>query len=133
MTSVTVVGDARLLRLALRLDALTCAVNGLVYLAVSGPVGRLLGVPSGVLVGLGAFLAVCAVFFWRVSAADPVRRPAVLSVIGVNTLWVVDSLVVAAAGWFDLTTVGTVWVVLQAAVVAGLAVAQYAGLRRALG
>lgn len=133
MTSVTMVGDARLLRLVLRLDALTCAVNGLVYLAVSGPVGRLLGVPAGVLVGLGAFLAVCAVFFWRVAAADPVRRPAVLSVIGVNALWVVDSLVVAAAGWFDLTTVGTVWVVLQAAVVAGLAVAQYAGLRRALG
>ena len=51
--------------------------------------------------------------------------------IGVNALWVVDSLVVAAAGWFDLTTVGTVCVVVQAAVVAGLAVAEYAGLRRA--
>ncbi|MFE0425365.1 hypothetical protein ACFW15_23700, partial [Streptomyces sp. NPDC058953] len=45
-----------ILRRFLALDAVVTGVNGLVYVAASGPVGRLLGVDSGVLFGLGVFL-----------------------------------------------------------------------------
>src|SRR5690606_24660254 len=61
----------------------------------------------------------------------PARRRGVLSVIGVNVPWLVDSLVGAAAGWFDLTTVRPVGAAVQAAVVAGPAVAGAARPRRA--
>jgi hypothetical protein len=55
---------------------------------------------------------------------------AVRIVVAGNLLWTAASVAVAA-GDGTLTTIGTVWVVLQALVVAGFAVLQFAGLRRA--
>ncbi|WP_236831769.1 hypothetical protein [Blastococcus sp. KM273128] len=47
-----------------------------------------------------------------------------------NALWTAASVVVVATGGFELTGAGTAWVLLQAAVVAGFAGLQVAGLRR---
>ena len=49
--------------------------------------------------------------------------------IAVNALWVVDSLVMAAAGWGSPTAAGTAWIVAQALAVAGLAALQVASRR----
>ena len=59
------------------------------------------------------------------------RLDAVVPVVASNALWAAGSLAVAAAGTGGPTTVGTVWIVLQALVVAGFAALQVAGLRRA--
>ncbi len=48
------------------------------------------------------------------------------AVIAGNTLWVIASLAAAIAGWHDPTTAGTVWIVLQALLVAGFAELQVA-------
>jgi hypothetical protein len=72
-----------MLRRFLALDAAVTGVNGLVYLLAAGPVGRFLGVGSGLLAGLGAFLVAYAPSWApspraaarRCSACGPSSRP----------------------------------------------------------
>jgi hypothetical protein len=51
-------------------------------------------------------------------------------VIGINALWVADSVLLLLGGWVNPTGLGYAFVLFQAAVVAGFADAQYLGLRR---
>ncbi len=121
-----------LLRAALTLDALVTGANGLLYLVAAGPLEDLLGVPAAALRGVGAFLVVFGAAVWVVSRRRPVPAVgAVRVVVAANALWVLDSLALAVLGVWSPTTVGTVWILLQAATVAGFALAQVAGLRPA--
>ena len=52
------------------------------------------------------------------------------AVIAANAIWAADSLIVLAAGWTSPTTVGAIWIGLQALVVAGFATLQAAALSR---
>jgi hypothetical protein len=53
-----------------------------------------------------------------------VARRAVTAVVAANVVWAVDSVVLAIAGWGSPTAAGTVWILLQALVVAGFAAVQ---------
>ncbi|MEU3921658.1 hypothetical protein [Streptomyces sp. NPDC029004] len=119
-----------MLRRFLALDAVVTGANGLAYAAVSGPLGRLLGVDSALLLELGVFLAL---FGAGVGYLASRRRPPQLPVkfvIDANLLWAVLS-IAALALWFDPTTAGAVWIVLQAMTVAGFAALQWSALRAA--
>lgn len=121
------------LRRFLALDAGVTAANGLVYLVASGPLGRLLGVDGGLLLGLGVFLAVFGAVVGLLAARPrpPVR--AVQVVIEVNVVWAVLS-IVALALWLDApSTAGQIWIPLQAITVGGFAALQHAALRRLRG
>ena len=118
------------LRLALRLDAAVTGANGAAYLLAAPLLHDLLGVPSGTLRGLGAFLLLFAGGVALVAARPVVSPVATEAVIGANALWAVGSVAVVLAGGFALTGVGTAWVLLQAAVVGGFAALQLAALRR---
>jgi hypothetical protein len=126
--TTTTSAPTSLLRPALRLDAVVSALNGAAYLLAAPPLADLLGLPAPVLRGLGVFLLVFAAAVWAV--ADRPAGPAVRTVVAGNLLWTAGSLVVVAAGLGTPTTVGAVWIVLQAVVVAAFAAAQAAGLRR---
>ncbi|MER5556697.1 hypothetical protein ABT001_34445 [Streptomyces sp. NPDC002793] len=122
--------NARPLRTFLALDAAVTAGNGLIYLLAAGPVGDLLDLNTGLLRGIGAFLTVYGILVAvlatrKVPAAGPTK-----AVIAANLLWAVASVATAVFGWFDPNTVGTVWILMQAAVVGGFAVLQINGLRR---
>ncbi len=119
------------LRLALRLDAVVTGANGLAYLAAAGPLSDLLGLDAALLRGIGAFLLAFAVLVWRVGARAAPPAAAVRAVVAVNAAWVLASLVLAALGLGSPTAAGTVWVVLQAAVVGAFAELQVLALRRA--
>ncbi|MEW2353114.1 hypothetical protein [Spirillospora sp. NPDC029432] len=119
---------ARLLRVALRLDAAVTGVNGLAYLALAGPLHDLLGLEAAPSRALGAFLLLYAAAVWAVSLRP--RPLAVTAVVEANVVWTVLSLATAAMGWLSLNAVGVTWAVLQAAVVAGFAALQYTALRR---
>jgi hypothetical protein len=121
---------ARLLRLALRLDAVVTGANGLLYLALAGPLQDLLGLDAGTGRAIGAFLLVYAAAVWVISMPDRPARTAVTAVVEANALWTVLSVATVIAGWFTLTAAGAVWTVLQAIVVAGFAALQYTALRR---
>ncbi|GKQ39501.1 hypothetical protein [Streptomyces sp. A012304] len=116
------------LRRFLALDAVVTGVNGIAYLAASGPLGRLLGVDSGLLLVLGLVLAVYGAGVGLLaSRPHPATLPVRLVVEG-NIVWSVLSLV-ALTVWLSPTTVGGVWTVLQALTVAGFAGLQHYALK----
>lgn len=126
-TSLLAPGDT-LLRLSLRVDAVVTGVNGLAYLALSGPVESLLGLDRRIGLSIGVFLLAYAAVVAVVAAPARISGGAAVGVISVNAAWVVAS-VIAAAG-LGLTAAGVVWAVLQALVVGAFAALQYLGLRR---
>jgi hypothetical protein len=113
-----------LLRLVLKLDAVVTGVNGVAYLAAAEPLENLLGVSAGLMRPVGAFLLLFAAAVWVVSTRRVVPRAAVLAIATANAVWALGSLVFAAAGASSPSTVGTVWVLLQALVVGGFAALQ---------
>ena len=117
------------LRTVLRLDAVVTGVNGAAYLAAAPLLSELLGVPSGALRGLGAFLLAYAAGVALVAARPVVSAGATEVVVGANLLWAAASVAAVATDRFDLTTTGAVWVLLQAAAVAGFAALQLTALR----
>ncbi|WP_221351209.1 hypothetical protein [Streptomyces beigongshangae] len=118
------------LRRFLALDAAVTAVNGLAYLLASGPLGRLLGVGEGLLLGLGAVLALYGAAVGYLAGRPRPAVRAVQAVIETNALWAVLS-AVALTVWFDDPhTAGWIWIPLQAVVVGGFALLQYMALRQ---
>jgi hypothetical protein len=127
MTSHALPRAGGLLRAALKLDALVTGANAVAYLALAGPLADLLGVPSGALRAIGAFLAVFAAAVWVVAARPVPNRAAVSAIVAANAAWAAGSLVAFAADAWSPTTVGAIWIVLQAVTVALFAALQVAG------
>jgi hypothetical protein len=119
-----------LLRAALKLDAVVTGANGAAYLVAAGPLGELLGLSETLLRATGAFLLAFAVLVWLTGSRREIPRGPVYAIVVANAVWAADSLVAAIAGWGDPTTAGTVWIVMQAVVVAAFAELQLTGLRR---
>ncbi|SDN63082.1 hypothetical protein [Allokutzneria albata] len=118
------------LRTVMKVDAVGTGANGAAYLAASGLIGSLLGVPAGVLAPVGAFLLAFAIGVWFIGTRAGINPKAVWGVALVNMVWAVDSLVVAFSDWFPLTGWGLFYIVFQAVVVGALGVLQVIGLRR---
>ncbi|MBQ0891732.1 hypothetical protein KBX37_01205 [Micromonospora sp. U56] len=131
-STVQTTDDAKLLRFALKQDAIGSGANGIVYLAAAAIFGEMFGLPAAFLYPVGAFLVAFAAALLFLASKPRVSRPAVAVVIAVNTAWVVASVELLIAGWFPLTGLGTALVIAQAVVVAGFTALQLAGLRRTL-
>jgi hypothetical protein len=130
ITSATTV-DSPLLRFALKADAVVTGANAAVYAAAAPLLDSWLGVPTGVLLAIGAFLAVYAGLVYRLATRPAMPRGAVAAVIAANVVWAVDSVIALGLDWFSPTLAGQVVIAVQAAGVATFAALQYAGLRRA--
>ncbi|CAL9369717.1 hypothetical protein [Streptomyces sp. enrichment culture] len=116
------------LRRFLALDAAVTGVNALAYLALSGPVGRLLGVDARLLLAVGAFLAGYAAAVGLLASRNHPPALGVRAVVEANLAWSAVS-PAALFLWLTPTTAGAVWTVLQALVVAGFAVLQHLALK----
>ncbi|MEV4750301.1 hypothetical protein AB0K21_28390 [Streptosporangium sp. NPDC049248] len=123
--------DAKLLRFALRLDAMGTGANGAVYVVVAAIFGEMFGLPAVFLYPIGAFLVAFAAAVFFLASRPTVSRAAVGVVMAVNIAWVAASAELLIAGWFPLTGLGTALVIAQAVVVAGFTGLQFAGLRKA--
>ncbi|MDG4832820.1 hypothetical protein O7627_26450 [Solwaraspora sp. WMMD1047] len=121
----------RLLRLALRLDAVASAGLGAAVALAAPLLDGPLGAPTALLWAIGGFLVPFSVALWVIGSRVPANRSAVRTVIAVNAAWVVGSVLLVLFGGLDLTALGVAVVLGQAAAVAVLAELQYAGLRRA--
>ena len=109
------------LRTALKLDAVVTGANGAAYLVAAGPLEDLLGLSPALLRSIGVFLLLFSAAVWTVAARPQVSTSAALAVIAVNVLWAADSIAFLLSGVSDPTTVGAIWIVMQALVVAGFA------------
>ncbi len=127
---VAAVRDAGLLRVVLSADAVVTGVNGLAYLALGSVLDGPLGLPATLLHGIGAFLLVYAAAVGVVATRPVVPRAGAWASVVLNVAWVLDSALVLALGSYSPTTVGSVWIALQAVVVAALAGLAALALRR---
>lgn len=123
--------SAGLLRLILKLDAVATGAVGLLSLAAGPALDGLLGVPLALLMPVGLFLIAYAAAIWVVATRPRVSRPAVWTAVVVNLVYAVDAIAVVVIGWFELTALGTAFVLFQAIAVALFAAAQFYALRRA--
>ena len=128
-TPGTVPTAASRVRLWFAADAVVSGVNGLVYLAAAGPLADLLGGDVATYRVVGAFLLAYAatVALYARSALHPRMGWAI---VAGNAIWVIASLEVAVTGMLGLDGAGRAWVVVQALVVADLALLQARALRR---
>ncbi|HZF88131.1 hypothetical protein [Streptomyces sp.] len=117
-----------MLRRFLALDAAVTGANGVAYLALSVPLGDLLGVGSGALLALGAFLTAFAAGVGLLAARPHPATLPVRMVVEANLAWAAVSFT-ALALWLTPSTAGAVWTVLQALTVAGFAILQHMALR----
>lgn len=117
-------------RFALRIDAVVSGANGVAYLALAGPLADLFGVSGSLLRPIGAFFLVWAAALWLLSSRKAITRGEMIAVAALNAVWVAGSLAFGATGAAEPDTVGTVWVLLQALVVSGLAGLQLAASRQ---
>ncbi|HET9383283.1 MAG TPA: hypothetical protein VFP69_20970, partial [Streptomyces sp.] len=90
--------------------------------------GRFLGVRPGLLLVLGAFLAPYAAAVALTASRPEPPALAVRAVVEANLAWALLSFL-ALGLWLTPSTAGTVWGVLQALTVAGLAGLQHAALK----
>jgi hypothetical protein len=120
----------KLLRLALRVDAVACAGMGLVLAAGAAGLDGVLGIPAGWLVGIGAALVAIGGGLAWLSAQPTIRAPLGRAVVVGNAAWVVASVAAVAVGWWPLTAAGIAIVIAQAVAVAAVAEAEWMGVRR---
>ncbi|MFF5449196.1 hypothetical protein [Streptomyces sp. NPDC012888] len=129
LTGIARTAEPRLaLRRFLALDAVVTGANGLAYAAFSGPLGRLLGVGEGLLLGLGLLLVAYGAAVGRLASRRQPAPFAVKAVVETNYAWAALS-VVAVLLWFTPTAAGAVWIPAQALTVATFAVLQQIALR----
>ncbi|GAA2658113.1 hypothetical protein [Streptomyces vastus] len=117
-----------MLRRFLAFDAAGTGANGIAYLIAPAPLGRLLGVDSGLLFTLGLFLTAYAAGVGLLASRPQPPALPVRAVIELNLAWTALSSI-ALAAWLSPTTTGAVYIPVQALVVAGFAGLQYAALR----
>jgi hypothetical protein len=122
--------SAATLRLLLALDAAVSGATGIAMIAAADVLEPLFNVPAVVMRSAGAMLlpfAAMVFFFSRPAQLTPSRAWAV---VALNVTWVVASVLALVTGWIQPTTLGLVFVLFQAVVVAALAELQFTGLRR---
>jgi hypothetical protein len=132
-TTATVTTDPqRTLRGVLRLDAVASGALGLAAAAGAAVLDTVIGLSTPLLLGVGLFLVVYATGLVLLAGRPAIPRPAVWVVVLGNSAWVLMSLGLAVGTWSQLTVLGAVVVLAQAAAVAVFADLQWAsGLRRA--
>jgi hypothetical protein len=120
------------LRTTLLVDSLASTGSTLLLLFFARRLSLLSGLPQSMLLLVGvALIPWCLLVGW---AASLKRTPGnlVWSIIALNGLWVLGSILLLTLGAPTATTLGSGLVVLQAVVVCGFMTAQYVGLTRAV-
>lgn len=119
-----------LLRFGIQIDAAISGAAGLALLLGAAPLEAWLGIAAQYLWPVGLLFVLYAAGLAYRSTRPNVNRRFAWAVIILNTIWVVDSLILLASGILPLTTVGWWTILIQALIVADFAIIQYVGVRR---
>lgn len=121
---------SRLLRLALKGDALASGAAGLLLVAAAGPLAGPLGLPQPLLLWAGLLFLPWAAFVGWLGTRPTLTPAMVWTVVVLNVAYVVDCVAALLLGWLTPTGLGIAFVLAQAAAVLVLAQAQFVGLRQ---
>ena len=128
-TSTFSISSSNFLRRILMLDAATCLLMGLLFIALAQSLGALFGLPSNLLFYAGLLLLPCSALMLISGLQTPPNAILVWLVILGNLAWLAASILVITV-WFSPNSFGIAFVLFQAAVVAVLAFLEYRGLKK---
>ena len=117
------------LKRVLLLDAASCLGMGALLALGAGTLSPLFGLDRPLLLGAGVALLPIGLFILWIGARRTLLPAAVYLIVAGNLLWVIESVLVVR-GAEAITALGTVFVLVQAAIVAGLSALEWIGLRR---
>ena len=118
------------LRRILALDALSCLAMGLLLGLAAAPLAPMFGLAEPLVRTAGLLLLPLAAFIgWLASRPAPPRALVWVVILG-NLGWTAESLALVGQSQPAITAFGTAFVAFQALAVLGLAMLEYAGLRR---
>lgn len=123
---------SRFLQRVLLADGAVSGLCGIVMLAGAGTLEAWLGIPAILLRYAGLSLLPFSALVFALARRDSVARPSVLAVIAANTGWVIGSVLLLVSGWIAPTTLGSIFILAQAAAVAAFAEVQFIALRKAV-
>lgn len=127
---MSISASPRFLRYVLFADAASCLATGALQLLFTVLLAQLLNLPAALLAGTGWFLLAYGAMVGFVATCEPVPRALVWLFIVGNLGWAAACVVLLAAAWVALTTLGVAWIAAQAATVVAMAQLQWTGLRR---
>jgi uncharacterized membrane protein YuzA (DUF378 family) len=127
---MTTLQPSLLLRRALLADGPLGVITTAQLLLLADWLSRLLALPGAFLFGVGVVLIPLVAFLLWLSRRESMVRAAVYTVIGLNALWVVLSLLVLLSGWFTPNLLGYAFVIGQAVVVLVFIELEWLGLKR---
>lgn len=133
MSPSSLVRPSKLLHLALRTDAIGCAIFAVAILfLLTAPNGIVeqLAVPFGVLVGAGLVALIGVPLLWSMLRREYLSRSSVWVLMACNFLWAIASIVAVAAGWIKPTVLGEVIIIGQGIATGVIAEMEFLGLRR---
>ena len=117
------------LKRILMLDAASCLGMGALLAIGAATLSPLFGLDRALLFGAGAALLPIGLFILWIGVRRTLLPAAVYLIVAGNLLWVLESLLlVRGAG--AITSLGTAFVLVQAAAVAGLSALEWIGVRR---
>lgn len=123
---------SRLLKTAIVLDAAGSGAIAALHLLLPAPLHDALGLPMAVLTGTGLFLAAYASMLVVLARSSAVWSALVRFVIVGNLGWVVASVLLSVTATLPATTLGEMYIALQAGAVLLFAVLQWRGLVRSM-
>ncbi|MES2750204.1 MAG: hypothetical protein V4661_02425 [Pseudomonadota bacterium] len=118
------------LRRAIQADALVSGAMALLLVFGADLLAPLLNLPEAFMRNTGFILVVYAALVGLLGTRSVMSRAAVWTVIAVNAVWTIDSLILLASGWVSPNLLGQIFVVMQAIVVGVFAELQFVGLRK---
>ena len=127
---MTTLQPSLLLRRTLLADGLVGIATAAQLLLLADWLSGLLALPRELLLGAALALLPLAVFLLWLSRRESLSRAAVYTVIGMNALWVVHSLLLLLSGWVTPSLFGYAFVIFQAVVVLVFIELEWIGLKR---
>lgn len=118
------------LRRAIQADALVSGAMALLLVFGAGLLAPLLNLPEAFMRNTGFILVVYAALVGLLGTRSIMSRAAVWTVIAVNAVWTIDSLILLASDWVAPNLMGQIFVVMQAITVGVFAELQFVGLRK---
>lgn len=119
------------MRRVLMLDAIASGATGLLLAFGAGVLAPITGIDPAIAGPAGWFLIPYAGLVAWLASRPAQPAPLVWAVVGVNVLWVIESLGVLALGWLAPNALGVAFVIAQAVVVGVFAELQIVGLKKA--
>jgi hypothetical protein len=129
MTTAAITTASTAIRRALVLDAVASGTMGLLLLFGAGMLAETFGLPMELLRWTGVILVPFAANLVWIATRPSISPESVRAIVVVNVLWAIGTPLLLVTSWVQPTILGDLFVLVQAAVVAGFAYLEHRASR----